>query len=226
MSTDVDIKVKEKADRPVELLEKNIPRQERAIKTYEAILTATAELLIEVGLERISTNLIAERAGVTVPALYRYFPNKYSVLNTLGSRLMDLQNEAIAGWHESYVVGKPITYMLDNLYELMNSGYQAVSNFTGGLEILYGMQTLGPLQATRLQNHRAIADAFGLMWCEEYGATFNEDVRRQARMAIQLGYMPILLVLEDDTLDAEAMMREGALALRLYLEATMRPLIQ
>jgi len=51
---------------PVELLEKNRPKQERAKRTYETILQATAQLLIEVGVERISTNLIAEKAGVTV----------------------------------------------------------------------------------------------------------------------------------------------------------------
>ena len=67
----------------VELLEKNRPRQARAKRTYEAILSSAAELLVEVGVERISTNLVAERAGITVPALYRYFPNIYWVLFTL-----------------------------------------------------------------------------------------------------------------------------------------------
>ena len=67
--------------RSVELLEKNKPQQERAKRTYEAILASAAKLLVEVGIERISTNLIAEEAGITVPALYRYFPNKYAVLN-------------------------------------------------------------------------------------------------------------------------------------------------
>ena len=224
MSTSVNSKVEGKSDRPIELLEKNIPRQERAIKTYEGILKATADLLIEVGLERISTNLIAERAGVTVPALYRYFPNKYSVLNTLGARLIDRQNEAMANWHETYVAGQSIDYMLDNLYALINAAYLSVHKFSGGLEILYGMQALGPLRATRLKNHRDIADAFGMMWCEEYGATYTEDVRRKARVAVQLGYMPVQLLLEDENLDQEAVMREGALALRLYLQTTMQPL--
>ena len=53
------------ARQKVELLEKNKPRQERAKRTYESILAAAAELLVEVGVERISTNIIAERAGIT-----------------------------------------------------------------------------------------------------------------------------------------------------------------
>ncbi len=60
--------------RQVELLEKNRPRQARAKRTYEGILAAAAELLLEVGVERISTNLIAERAGVTVPRSTATFP--------------------------------------------------------------------------------------------------------------------------------------------------------
>ena len=101
--------------RSVELLEKNRPQQQRAIRTYEAILSATGELLCEVGLERVSTNNIAERAGVTVPALYRYFPNKYAVLNALGARLMDAQNEVFARWQRRYITGKPSQAMLDNI---------------------------------------------------------------------------------------------------------------
>ena len=58
--------------RQVELLEKNKPRQDRAKRTYEAILEAAAELLVEVGVERISTNLTAERAGITVPAGFSF----------------------------------------------------------------------------------------------------------------------------------------------------------
>ena len=89
--------------RQVELLEKNKPRQDRAKRTYEAILEAAAELLVEVGVERISTNLTAERAGITVPALYRYFPNKYAMLNALGAVLMDRQNEVVQQWFDAHL---------------------------------------------------------------------------------------------------------------------------
>ena len=54
------------AELPFELLEKNRPQQQRAIKTYETILESAAQLLEEIGVERISTNLIAERAGQSV----------------------------------------------------------------------------------------------------------------------------------------------------------------
>src|SRR5678815_5337556 len=68
------------------------PKQERAMQTRERLLDVAGELLGKVGIERISTNMICARAGLTPPALYRYFKDKYAVLEALGLRLMDRQN--------------------------------------------------------------------------------------------------------------------------------------
>lgn len=202
----------------VELLEKNRPRQARAVKTYEAILSATGELLVEVGLERISTNLIAERAGVTVPALYRYFPNKYAVLNAFGARVMDVQNEAFMQWHANYVADKPIESMVGSLYEMLYATYEVTKAVTGGLQAMHGMMALAPLQEVRLQSHWALSDLFGAIWAEQYGVPFTEKTRMRARVAVDLGFTSIQSALEDPRLGPEMALREGATALRLYLE--------
>ena len=68
------------------------PRQKRSAQTFELILDTAASLLEEVGLDKLNTNLICERAGLTPPALYRYFPNKYAIMEELGRRLMKAQN--------------------------------------------------------------------------------------------------------------------------------------
>src|SRR5512139_3320805 len=81
-----------------DLRQKTVPRQGRALETYERILGVAAELLGEVGVERLSTNLVCERAGLTPPALYRYFPNKYALLHELGERLMAAQNQLLEAW--------------------------------------------------------------------------------------------------------------------------------
>lgn len=62
------------------------PSQARSRATFEAILEATAELLVVDGYEKTSTNRIAERAGVSVGSLYQYFPNKEALLIELAER--------------------------------------------------------------------------------------------------------------------------------------------
>lgn len=67
-----------KKPQPPALTAKKQPAQQRGAETYERILEVAAALLAEVGIERLSTNLICSKAGLTPPALYQYFPNKYA----------------------------------------------------------------------------------------------------------------------------------------------------
>jgi AcrR family transcriptional regulator len=202
----------------VELLEKNRPQQARAIKTYEAILDAASELLVEVGLERISTNLIAERAGITVPALYRYFPNKYSVLNALGVRLVDKQNLAILRWYETYIEGKPPADVFEHFYELLLSQYEAIKSVTGGLQILHVLRSIGPLKTVRLESRWHAAEQVTRLYCENAGVEFSEDNLQRTRMVIEMVYCGIEMALDDERIEAEPMLRETAKMLRTYLE--------
>ncbi len=66
-----------------ELRPRKIPAQRRAEETVELILETSAQLLEEVGLDGFNTNLIAEKAGLRVATIYRYFPNKLAILTAL-----------------------------------------------------------------------------------------------------------------------------------------------
>ena len=52
------------------------PRQERSRALVDAIVQATVELAAERGLEHVSTDHIAARAGVSVGSVYQYFASK------------------------------------------------------------------------------------------------------------------------------------------------------
>ncbi|MBE1293645.1 MAG: TetR family transcriptional regulator [Rhodobacteraceae bacterium] len=56
------------------------PRQARAQATVDAILQASAHILVAQGFEGFNTNAVAERAGVSVGSLYQYFPNKEAII--------------------------------------------------------------------------------------------------------------------------------------------------
>jgi len=54
--------------------------QERSKATVEALLSATARVLVRDGYDRASTNKIAESAGVSIGSLYQYFPTKEALV--------------------------------------------------------------------------------------------------------------------------------------------------
>ncbi len=65
---------------------RRIPRQNRSRALVDAILEATARVLSERGYAGTNTNLVAERAGVSVGSVYQYFPNKDSLITALHER--------------------------------------------------------------------------------------------------------------------------------------------
>jgi len=64
------------------------PVQRRSASTVEAVLRACSALLGRIPLEEITTTRIAEEAGLSVGALYRFFPDKQAILDAVAVRHM------------------------------------------------------------------------------------------------------------------------------------------
>jgi AcrR family transcriptional regulator len=62
------------------------PLQDRSRATVEALLDATADILVRHGYAKLTTNRIAERAGVNIASLYQYFPGKEAIVAELRRR--------------------------------------------------------------------------------------------------------------------------------------------
>src|SRR5690606_20859293 len=63
-----------------------VPRQRRAWVTYNAMLDATARLLETGGFAQLTTNHVAQLAGVSIGSLYEYFPDKETLVAELTRR--------------------------------------------------------------------------------------------------------------------------------------------
>jgi AcrR family transcriptional regulator len=71
------------------------PKQARSRATFEAIVEAGAQLLVSEGYHGLTTNGLAERAGVSIGSLYQYFPNKEAVIASVVERFADRQFEVL-----------------------------------------------------------------------------------------------------------------------------------
>jgi AcrR family transcriptional regulator len=60
--------------------------QERSRATVDALIEATARILVREGFDKASTNRIAEKAGVSVGSLYQYFPGKEALVAAVMER--------------------------------------------------------------------------------------------------------------------------------------------
>jgi AcrR family transcriptional regulator len=95
------------------------PRQSRSRATWEAIVEAAVQILERRGPDALTTNHIAERAGVSVGSVYQYFPDKHAIL-------------AAAARRELEQLGGPRVARQKALLEALVAAIEALARLGGG----------------------------------------------------------------------------------------------
>jgi AcrR family transcriptional regulator len=197
------------------------PTQQRSIDTVDLILRVAAQLLGDVGIERLSTNLICAKAGLTPPALYRYFPNKYAVLKELGKRMMDRQNEVFLAWLENSPAIFPVAskeasaLSLKQLQEAVNA---ATADFPGGVWVMRALRAVPQLHSVRLESHYAVSGAAYELIRPHYPHVPEADLRLATRLSTEVMYSATEMVFDDPQFDADRINAEVADMVVRYFE--------
>ena len=93
---------------PASLPLRNEPVQARSTARLAALLDAAASVVDEIGYERLTTAMVAEKAGASIGTVYRYFPDRIAVLQALGARNLDrvlhqVHDELVNEKHENWL---------------------------------------------------------------------------------------------------------------------------
>jgi AcrR family transcriptional regulator len=189
------------------------PRQARARETYERLLAAAQAILERGGLEAVNSNAVAAEAGATPPSFYRYFRNKHDLLAELGRRLMSAQNLIIEQRVDASAPSRPFdTQMLERV--LMDT-LTVTRSFQGGRAIISSLRAVPELLPIRLESHAHVARLIAA----QSGAAgrAKADTYARARLAVELGYAAIEMLLEVPELDARRVLRSTARAVEACL---------
>ena len=84
------------------------PQQERSLAIVESLVMATSAVLGSEG-PGTTTNRIAERAGVSVGSLYRYFPSKDALFDAAAERYAARLVEVVAGIDRGGSASRPLS---------------------------------------------------------------------------------------------------------------------
>ncbi len=186
----------------VELDRKRQPTQVRALETCERILDAAAQLLGEVGIERLSTNLVCERAGLTPPALYRYYPNKYAILAELGVRLMMSQNDLLQAWATPATMRLPAARFEAAVCTLFLDTLAMTRRATAGEWITRALRAVPALAPVRTGSHDHVTGLIVDAFLGAYPRMDRARITLVARLSVEVMYSAHELMFDDATLDA------------------------
>jgi len=190
------------------------PQQERAVQTRDHLLDVAGELLGEVGIENISTNMICARAGMTPPALYRYFKDKHAVLETLGQRLMDRQNEALLGWLERHTPDG-IEALTAHLEDLMRETARITRAEPGGAWIERALRASPKLAHVRVASHQFVTDRITDAFAPLLPAVPRKALWRRVRLTVEYGYATDEMLDEEDRISRNDIFRDASRILNL-----------
>jgi AcrR family transcriptional regulator len=186
----------------VPLNARTTPSQIRARNTFEAVLSTAGGLLGEVGFERLTTNLVCERAGLTPPALYRYFPNKYAILSELARRLMDAQDEAVFAWVEAGGLNAAnVEEAVDKNRSIQQQVNEITRQIPGGIWIMRALRAVPLLRDIRVASRDTVAQHISERLTKVYPGVPENELFRAARLTTEVAYAATEMVLEEPALD-------------------------
>ena len=161
---------------------RNEPVQARSAARLAGLLDAAAAVIDELGYERLTTAMVAERAGASIGTVYRYFPDRIAVLQALGARNLDrvlskvseeIANPAHTSWTEA----------LDASFGLLEESFRSEPGFRS---LRVGdVIDLRPAPNDRTYNS-IVADTILEALVQRFDITVDDDARFYIEAAVEL----------------------------------------
>ncbi|MGI5374258.1 TetR family transcriptional regulator [Streptomyces sp. CA-251387] len=186
------------------------PVQRRSAERLTRILDACADLLDEVGYDDLSTRAVAQRAGVPIGSVYRFFGNKRQMADALAQRNLERYTARIAerlkgaedgGWRVA------MDAVLDE--------YLAMKRTAPGFSLVdFGNQI--PVGTRAEPNHR-VADRLTELLSGYLDREPDEDLRRVFLIAVETADTLVHLAFRMAPEGDERIIEEAREMLRAYL---------
>ncbi|MFE1981609.1 TetR family transcriptional regulator [Streptomyces mirabilis] len=187
------------------------PVQRRSAERLTRILDACADLLDEVGYDALSTRAVAQRAGVPIGSVYRFFGNKRAMADALAQRNLERYTEGVTqrlratgaqGWRAA------MDAVLDE--------YLAMKRTAPGFSLVdFGNQI--PVGTRDTEPNTRVADRLTDLLSDYLDRTPDEDLRRTFLVAVETADSLVHLAFRIAPEGDERIIGETRELLRAYL---------
>ncbi|KKD09429.1 TetR/AcrR family transcriptional regulator [Streptomyces sp. WM6386] len=187
------------------------PVQRRSAERLTRILDACADLLDEVGYDDLSTRAVAQRAGVPIGSVYRFFGNKRQMADALAQRNLErftvrvterLEDATGGGWRDA------MDAVLDE--------YLAMKRTAPGFSLVdFGNQI--PVGARHAEPNHRVADRLADLLSGYLDREPDEDLRRTFLIAVETADTLVHLAFRVAPEGDERVIEEAREMLRAYL---------
>ncbi|MCX5370982.1 TetR/AcrR family transcriptional regulator [Streptomyces sp. NBC_00103] len=191
------------------------PVQRRSAERLTRILDACADLLDEVGYDGLSTRAVAERAGVPIGSVYRFFGNKRQMADALAQRNLERYSERVTERLKGAHRGDWRAAMDAVLDE-----YLAMKHTAPGFSLVdFGNQI--PVGARHAEPNHRVADRLTDLLSDYLVREPDDDLRRTFLIAVETADTLVQLAFRVDPEGDPKVIDETRELLRAYLARTL-----
>ena len=183
---------------PEALETKARPVQARSRQTFEAILNAAGNVLAQESVRAFSINAVCENAGLTPPAVYRYFPNKYALLKAVGERLMEAEDEVALGDMASRGIPRSEGEMIEEVRERLGRVIAVTTAFPGSVQIVRALRNSVVMRQVRHTSTAKVTARWFERLREIFPTTDAARLRRGAWLGLEVSTQLIEMIVEGE----------------------------
>lgn len=191
------------------------PQQKRAQKRIDEILNITARLLNKVGLDDLTTVMIAQELGISVGSVYHYFPNKFSILYAIGEHWlaeMTTVLDTVDSW-DMEALG--VAGFVDCYCEEMLKIYRQQVAVLPLVQAMFSVPELRQLD----ERHDDLIITCIMRVCHKISPQTKEDeLNRIGRLILEVSHALLLVIVEQNKARGTKTLAELKHMLTLYLQ--------
>ena len=191
------------------------PIQERSAARVDALLDAAAEVVDEIGFDRLTTAMVAERAGASIGTVYRYFPDRIVLLQALRDRALLRYRHAVV---ESIHQGEPAHWW--NAVECAIDAFVGMFRSEPGFRIVRftDAERAGATEDEIVQDDDFFAHRFAEILSDEFGLPGGDELEFHLEIVVEMSDALINRAFLNDPEGEERFIEEARVVARDYLE--------
>ena len=190
---------------------RNEPVQARSSARLTGLLDAAAAIIDDIGFERLTTAMVAERAGASIGTVYRYFPDRIAVVEALSIRSAQRLAAAIS---ESMATTESWVDVADRMVDASVTMYRTEPGFRA---IRFGDQSDQAERHDDVEGRNALPGTIAGVLAERFGIERTPAVDLALKISIEVGAGLIAFAFASSRTGDETIIGECRSIVKTYL---------
>ena len=193
---------------------RRLPVQERSAARVRRMLDAAADLIEEVGYDRLSTTAIAQRADVAIGSVYQFFGDKRSLAEALSQRYIDMYIERLSARFDA----EPPADWKSGVKAAIEE-YAHMYRTAPGFRVLHLADAIDPGHAERITTGGDVIAAQILSGVEQrFGVKPDQHLTETVTVAVETGQALVRLAFRREAEGEASAIAEAERVVGDYLE--------